>query len=1254
MSSGSLARILSICLLLCCPSPARAEVVEADVCVYGGTSGGVAAAVQVARMGKRAVIAEPGRHLGGMTAGGLSAVDIGDPRSVGGIAREYFTKLAGSYGKKLAWHEEFKSQAGGPATGGAFAIEPHTAEALFNQMVEQAKVPIYLNARLAIATKVGPRLVELTMEDGRVFRAKIFLDATYEGDLMAKAGVSYTLEREGNAKYGEHYNGICFAEKFQPRTNHLKPGSTGRVPGGQGVWDRDLPLDPYVVPGDPKSGLLPLVQAGDPGQPGEPAPGVQAYCYRLCLTTAANRVPIAPPKNYDPRRYELVARFIAGCLAMGDDMDLRWFSKHDPLPNDKWDFNTATFGGNMPGASWEWPEASYARRDQIGQEHQDYHRGLLHFLATDPRVPVKVRDQMQRFGLPRDEFVDNGGWPHQLYIREARRMVSDLVMTEHHTFGRQVAPCSMGLGSYGTDTHEIRRIVKDGVVTREGKTAMGRDNAPPYPIGYGTLVPKADQCDNLFVTFAVSASHTAFSSIRMEPVFMVISQSAATAACMAIEGGVPVQKVDYDRLRARLEKDGQILQWQEKKADVAAPAKALADRKSKPRSREPDKYAAVREKLAAAAALSPLPPKSKEPRPTKDKYATVVDNKPVRLATSAKPADVSGKSYDLVVVGATPAGVACAVRAAREGCSVLLVQHNHVLGGMMANGLMQWDALYGGHRAPLFTELLKNIEQHYRETFGDGSYALRTVCYTHQHYPVGWAEPHVAEREFNRLVAGEKRLTLLLKHYPAAVERDEALLRAVTLREYGTTNDIRVQAAIFADATYEGDLAALAKVPCRVGREARDEYREPHAGKVFANIDSGDSPRDAFEGRLNIRPYRAKQGSIDPASPFSADRAVQAYNYRCCVSCDPANRILPDKPANYNREEYVNYNRKSIATEGGPNHKSHMNSPILPGENHDYPEGDWPTREKITRRHLEFALGLMYFLQNDPSVPEAQRQRFREWGLAKDEFLDNGHVPYEMYVRETRRIVGRHVYTEHDNSLAQGFGRTPVQPDSIAITDWYMDSHSCTTDSRPKYHYDGKLILTEESRPGQIPYRSVLPQGIDNLLVPVCLSTTHIAWGAVRLEPVWMETGESAGFAAALAKRHQTTPAKLDPDRLVRTLAERGMLLSFFNDAKANGNQPWIPAAQYFGTKGFLHDYNVRADEPLKRATAETWADGLKKLLAGTLDANACARAVAKAEQGGAATATRGEFLSLLGRSAEPSSSLKRGEALQLMYGLLP
>jgi hypothetical protein len=272
-------------------------------------------------------------------------------------------------------------------------------------------------------------------------------------------------------------------------------------------------------------------------------------------------IPIEAPEGYDPKTYEVVARFIEACLQNGDDMDLRWFSKHDPLPNDKWDFNTATFGGNLPGASHAWPNASYAEREKIAKQHENYHRGLLHFLATDKRVPEKVRKDMQRFGLPKDEFPDTCGWPHQLYIREARRMVSDLVLTEHHTFGKTIAPKSIGLGSYGTDAHEIRRIVKDGVVTREGKLAGGRGGFGPYQIGYDAIVPKQSECENLLVTFALSASHTAFASIRMEPVFMITSQSAATAACMAMDDRAPVQAVDYAQLKARLEKDGQVLEW---------------------------------------------------------------------------------------------------------------------------------------------------------------------------------------------------------------------------------------------------------------------------------------------------------------------------------------------------------------------------------------------------------------------------------------------------------------------------------------------------------------------------------------------------------------------------------------------------------------------------------------------------------------------------------------------------------------------
>ena len=1363
----SVISLLSLLLSLSPHDARAAELIDADVCVYGGTSGGVTAAVQAARMGKRVVLVEPGRHLGGMTSGGLSAVDIGDPRSVGGIAREYFTRLVASYGKQLNWGEAFQGY-GGPATGGAYSIEPHVAEQVFDELADECGVIVLREARLKSVTKDGTRIVSLLTEDDRVVRAKMFLDTTYEGDLLAAAGVSYTVQREGNAKYGETYNGIYYSDKYAPRTGHLQPGNNGRVKGGQGVWGRDFPLDPFVVKGDPASGLLPLVSPGEPGMPGEPAPGVQAYCFRLCLTTdPANQIPIAPPADYDATQYELVARFIEACLANGDDMDLRWFSKHDPLPNDKWDFNTATFGGNLPGLSWEWPEASYDRRVELAQQLQDYHRGLLHFLATDPRVPDKVRRDVKRFGLPKDEFTDNGGWPHQVYIREGRRMVSDLVLTEHHTFGREVAPHSIGLGSYGTDTHEIRRIVKDGVVIREGKTATGRGGFGPYQIGYGAITPKQSECENLLATFALSASHTAFSSIRMEPVFMVTSQSAATAACLAIDAGVPVQQLDYEPLRRQLLADGQVLNW----AGTSAPARktirptdlpgivlddsdakyagswsssnrqpsllgneyrhdnnqrkqqtatftptipaaggyevrllytwhsnrssrtpvtiysadgesrvlvnqrepALLDRvprslgvfrfdagktgrivisnedangyvvidglqlvpveiaKLERSGKRPSGFAdismfdtpppaptAATNPQAAAVAFSPLAPKTVSARPSNNEITAntepATEREPVLLAAPTPAFKVDGKSFDVVVVGGTGGGVMCAVRAAREGSSVLLVQHNGHLGGMMTNGLMQWDALYGGPRSPLFNELLTNIENHYVAEFGRDSRDHQTIRYTHEHYPIGWAEPHVAEREYNRLVAAEPNITLLLHHYPTKADCDGSIIRRVKLTNRESPDEsIWVAGTTFVDATYEGDLFAVAGVPYRVGREARDEYDEPHAGKVFANI-AGGRPETVVAEGLNIRPYSAHQGAIDPDSPFTADGAVQAHNYRFCVTSDPANRIAIEKPANYRREEYLDFERRYIGASNGPNRKSHVNSPILPGENHAYPVADWPTRDRITQRHLDFGLGLIWFLQNDESIPESKRADFRKWGLPRDEYADNGHVPYEMYVREARRIVGRHVFTEHDGMLTAEYARTSIHRDSIAITDWYMDSHACSIDSRPGFHYDGKLILTNESRPSQIPYRSLLPRGIDNLLVPVCLSATHIAWGAIRLEPVFAQTGEAAGLAAAMARQRGVTPAGLDSDALVRELARRRQLVSFFNDVKVTDPDPALAAAQYFATQGFFADYNARLNERLSESVSKLWSDAMLQLGYRTLDPRDLARRIHAAE----------------------------------------
>lgn len=497
--------------------------IETDVCVYGGTSGGVVASVQCARLGKSVVLLQPGNHIGGMTSGGLGWTDYGNQSAIGGISREFYTRIGARYGKAIQW-----------------TFEPHVAEEVFKEMLQEAKAPVYYRQRLAAVRKEGNKIVEITMEDGRVYRAKMFIDATYEGDLMAMAGVSFTVGRESVNTYGESLNGI--------RAN---------TPAHQFVVN----VDPYVEPGNPASGLLPYIQPGDGGTPGDGDHRVQAYNFRLCLTqNATNKIPIEPPPNYEPFNYELLARYIQARLAAGHTLNLRSFLKIDSIPNGKTDVNNnGAFSTDFIGMNYTYPTNTYAERERIWQEHEYYIRGLLHFLANDPRVPENVRSEMQSWGLCKDEFQDTGGWPHQLYVREARRMISDYVMTQSDCLGQRTAADSVGIGSYTMDSHNCQRIVQNGYVRNEGDVQASVPK--PYPISYRSIVPRSNECQNLFVTFALSASHIAFGSIRMEPVFMILSQSAATAAAFAIDDDLPVQAVNYEKLKIQLLADGQLLTW---------------------------------------------------------------------------------------------------------------------------------------------------------------------------------------------------------------------------------------------------------------------------------------------------------------------------------------------------------------------------------------------------------------------------------------------------------------------------------------------------------------------------------------------------------------------------------------------------------------------------------------------------------------------------------------------------------------------
>ena len=517
-----------------------AEVVRCDVVVYGGTSAGVSAAVQARRMGKSVVLVEPGRHLGGLTSGGLGATDIGNKAAIGGMAREFYREVARHYAKDDAWRQQTRAEYAerrSPAGDDTmWTFEPHVAEAILGRWVAEAGVPVRLEERLDLdggVRKVGGAIASIRMESGLELEGKVFIDATYEGDLMAKAGVSYHVGREGNDRYGETLNGVQFGQKHHQFR---------------------VPVDPYRTPGDPSSGLLPGVHDGDPGEQGRGDRRVQAYNFRVCMTDAPeNRLPIPRPEGYDPLRYELLLRYIQG--GVWDALKL-----NTPMPNRKTDINNhGGFSSDNIGMNYDYPEADHARRAEIVREHVVYHQGMLWFLANDPRVPAEVRADAGRWGLCKDEFLDTGGWPHQLYVREARRMVSDRVMTQHDCQGRSVADDPVALAAYQMDSHNVQRFVKDGRALNEGDVEVG--GFSPYPISYRSIVPSEGQCSNLLVPVCLSASHIAYGSIRMEPVFLVLGQSAATAAAMAVDAGVPVQRVDYTALRARLLADGQVLEW---------------------------------------------------------------------------------------------------------------------------------------------------------------------------------------------------------------------------------------------------------------------------------------------------------------------------------------------------------------------------------------------------------------------------------------------------------------------------------------------------------------------------------------------------------------------------------------------------------------------------------------------------------------------------------------------------------------------
>lgn len=535
-------------VIIACGPKKQQHQEEADIVIYGGTSAAITAAVQAKKSGKSVIVVSPDKHLGGLSSGGLGFTDTGDKSVIGGLARDFYHRVYMAYQDSASWRWQKPAEYGNkgqgtPAIDGnertMWIFEPHIAEQVFEDYAKEFELDIrrdeWLDREKGVELAEG-KIIAITTLSGKTYRGKVFIDATYEGDLMAAAGVSYHVGREANAQYGEKWNGV----------------QTGVLHHGH-YFKSDI--SPYKIPGDSTSGLLFGISEADPGKYGEGDHKVQAYCFRMCLSNHPdNRVPFPKPANYNADNYELLARVYAS----------GWhetFQKYDPIPNRKTDTNNhGPFSTDFIGMNYDYPDASYERRNEIIKEHTDYQQGLMYFLANDSRVPEDVRKEMAQWGLAKDEFKDNGNWPHQLYIREARRMIGTYVVTEHDTFSDRQVKDPVGMGSYALDSHNIQRYIKsDGFVQNEGDIGVSPKRGA-YQISYGALVPKKEECSNLLVPVCLSSSHIAFGSIRMEPVFMILGQSASLAASLAIEKGLSVQEVAYADLEKQLRDEKQVLE----------------------------------------------------------------------------------------------------------------------------------------------------------------------------------------------------------------------------------------------------------------------------------------------------------------------------------------------------------------------------------------------------------------------------------------------------------------------------------------------------------------------------------------------------------------------------------------------------------------------------------------------------------------------------------------------------------------------
>jgi hypothetical protein len=529
MKYNILIPVLFCFLMFSCQSEVKqGQKIDTEICILGGSEAGFTAAIQAARLGKKVVLIEPTGHPGGMMVEGIvKDIRFGSARIIGGIAREVYTAIEVYYGlepdfQDPAWYSKY---------------EPSVAESIIEDLLARERNIIMIRkTRIKEAggvDKEGLELKRVVLENGIEISARLFIDASIEGHLIHFAGVSTETFREGNAKYGETRNGIQVDNTYRQFM---------------------VKIDPYILQGDPESGLLPTIQDGVPGEYGARDKHIQGFCFRMCMTkNKDNLIPVTKPQNYNPALYEIYRRY----LHAGGKLFQPQSNRH----NGKTDIGSwHDLSANLYGENWQYPDGNYAAQDSIVQYHREFSMGLIWFLQNDPGVDTATRKNWEGWGLCKDEFVDNGNWPRRLYIRSARRMVSDHVITEHHTRrdNEKRIEDPVALAWWPPDTHHARRIVKDGFAYNEG-FVFGGDDWRPFGISWNALIPKSVECTNLITPTCLSSSYVAYGAIRILPTFMILGQSAGCAAALALDMRKPVQQIKYDELKRTLLENGQIL-----------------------------------------------------------------------------------------------------------------------------------------------------------------------------------------------------------------------------------------------------------------------------------------------------------------------------------------------------------------------------------------------------------------------------------------------------------------------------------------------------------------------------------------------------------------------------------------------------------------------------------------------------------------------------------------------------------------------